>query len=72
VPTGDDSDTMRRTAAPWPPTLVRQPGGYGKLFSMRSSPTGAARGGDSPRVVLRQRRLLEGSARWWPACSDLW
>jgi hypothetical protein len=30
----------RRAAAVWPPTLARQPGGYDKLFSLGSSPTG--------------------------------
>jgi hypothetical protein len=61
----------RRTVMPWSPTPARRPGGYGKLFSRRSSPTGLARGGDSPRVVLGWRRWPEGSVWWWPTCSDL-
>jgi hypothetical protein len=34
------------------PTPVRRPGGYYEPFLMRSSSTGAAQDGDSPKVVL--------------------
>jgi hypothetical protein len=53
---------MHRAAAPWPPTLMRQPGGYDKIFSTRPAPTGAAHGGNSPRVVLGWWQWPEGSA----------
>jgi hypothetical protein len=53
---------MHRAAAPWPPTLMRQPGGYDKIFSTRPAPTDVARGENSPRVVLGRRRWPEGSA----------
>jgi hypothetical protein len=34
------------TAAPWRPTLVRWPGGYGEPNSRGFAPTGAARAGE--------------------------
>jgi hypothetical protein len=55
------------------PTLARWPGGYVEPFSMRSSPTGVARDGDSPRVVLSGggvRRVASDGGRLAPIFGD--